>query len=48
MSVLVEFAILSRGRDKEQEARIAAQIVAEKIKAGKIKKEDLILDSSNA
>ena len=41
-----EFMITSRGRDEQEEAKIAAQIVAEKIRAGEIKKEDLILDSS--
>ena len=40
------FMITSRGRDEAEEARIAAQIVAEKIRAGELRKEDLVLDSS--
>jgi len=40
------FMITSRGKNEEEEARIAAQIVAEKIKAGETKREDLILDST--
>ena len=40
------FVILSRGKDEQEEARIVAAIVAEKIRTGEIKKEDLVLDSS--
>jgi hypothetical protein len=40
------FMITSRGRDEQEEARIAVAIVVEKIRAGELKKEDLVLDAT--
>ena len=42
------FIILSRGKEEREEAKIAAQIVAEKIRAGELKREDLVLDATES